>query len=337
MYVVKVATEFRQGVPERVVIDMYGYRRRGHNEATSPHSRSRSCTSDPRAQPSITGSTRRSYLRTSRDPRRGREEESRLERAAEAEYEGGTGHEPNSAPAGRAWARSTTPTHRRSAPRRHRGAASEREGDREQTPRPEGFHAHRRSSAGSTSCARRSRRARASTGRPVRRSRTATLLRDGQGVVRLTGQDTERGTFTHRHAVLNDQDGKTPHAAQAPRRVVGRRRDLNSLLSETPCSASSTATRSTTRTMLTLLGGAVRRLRQRRAGRDRPVHLVSGESQVAADERHSCCLLPHGYEGQGPEHSCARLERFLQLCAEDNIQVANFTTPAHFFHPCAAS
>ena len=79
------------------------------------------------------------------------------------------------------------------------------------------------------------------------------------------------------------------------------------------------------------VGGAVRRLRQRRAGHHRPVHLQSGLAKWGQTSR-LVLLLPHGYEGSGPEHSSGRLERFLQMASEGNMRVANVTTPAQYFH-----
>ncbi len=157
-----------------------------------------------------------------------------------------------------------------------------------------------------------------------------TLLVDGTPV-RLSGQDCERGTFSHRHAVLHDME---TDANYAPLKHLTEMQAqfcvYNSLLSEAAVLGFDYGYSLDYPTMLCIwdaqfgdfANGAQVVIDQ---------FIASGESKW---QRTSglVLLLPHGYEGQGPEHSSARLERFLQLCAEDNIQVANLTTPANLFH-----
>jgi 2-oxoglutarate dehydrogenase E1 component len=156
------------------------------------------------------------------------------------------------------------------------------------------------------------------------------LLLEG-APVRLSGQDVERGTFSQRHSVLLDQETEQRwvpfnHIAEGQARYEV----INSMLSEEA-----------------VLGF------EYGYSLSEPNALVAWEAQfgdfangaqvivdqfLSAGERKwlrlsgLVMLLPHGYEGQGPEHSSARLERYLQMCAEDNMQVANCTTPANYFH-----
>ena len=163
----------------------------------------------------------------------------------------------------------------------------------------------------------------------------ATLLDQGHAV-RLTGQDTGVGTFSHRHAVVYNQKSRRGlRAAGTSTRVAGRA-GIRSL-------------------RFAVVGGSRARVRVRLRDDDaeRAGHLggavpetsptcaqvVKSTSSSPAGETKSgrasaawSCCCPHGYEGQGPEHSSARLERYLQLCAEHNIQVCLPTTPAQMFH-----
>jgi 2-oxoglutarate dehydrogenase E1 component len=162
----------------------------------------------------------------------------------------------------------------------------------------------------------------------------ASILLEGHGV-RLSGQDSRRGTFSHRHAVLFDTETGEPYAPLSnlghwANGGIGRFEVYDSPLSEAG-----------------VLGF------EYGYSLDRPDKLVVWEAQfgdfmnsaqviidqfiVSAEDKWArlsglVLLLPHGFEGQGPEHSSARVERFLQLSAEDNIQVCNLTTPAQFFH-----
>ena len=156
------------------------------------------------------------------------------------------------------------------------------------------------------------------------------LLIDGKKV-RLTGQDVQRGTFSHRHAVLHDMN--TNHAHNSLDHIEGipnKFEIYNSLLSEFGVMGFEFGYAMANPNALTIW--------------EAQFGDFANGAQVMIDQFVSCSetkwqrmnglvlLLPHGYEGQGPEHSNARPERYLQLCAEYNMVVANITTPSNFFH-----
>ena len=157
-----------------------------------------------------------------------------------------------------------------------------------------------------------------------------TLLVEGTGV-RLSGQDSGRGTFSHRHCVLVDQNNENRYFPLSEIRDEQAQFEvMDSPLSEAGVLGFEYGYSLADPQTLVLweaqfgdfANGAQVIIDQ---------FICSGESKWLRMSA-VCMLLPHGFEGQGPEHSSARLERYLQLCAEDNMQVCNCTTPANYFH-----
>ncbi len=156
------------------------------------------------------------------------------------------------------------------------------------------------------------------------------LLLDGKDV-RMSGQDIRRGTFSHRHAVLRDENtNKAYSRLSSIPDAAGVYRIYNSLLSEYAVVGFEYGYAMASPNTLVVW--------------EAQFGDFANGAQIIIDQFISCSeqkwnrmnglvmLLPHGYEGQGPEHSSARMERFLQMCAEQNMVITNITTAANFFH-----
>lgn len=156
------------------------------------------------------------------------------------------------------------------------------------------------------------------------------LLQEGFDV-RISGQDVERGTFSHRHAILRDEISE--ERINLLNTILGNKGQMyiyNSLLSEYGVLGFDYGYAMANPNTLTIWEAQF-------GDFSNGAQIIFDQYLSAAEDKWKLqngivILLPHGYEGQGSEHSSARMERFLQLCAIDNISVANCTTPASFFH-----
>jgi 2-oxoglutarate dehydrogenase E1 component len=158
----------------------------------------------------------------------------------------------------------------------------------------------------------------------------ASLMQEGFNV-RMSGQDVERGTFSHRHAILRDENSeKRINLLNKIPNTKGKSRIYNSLLSEYGVLGFEYGFAMANPDTLTIWEAQF-------GDFSNGAQIIFDQYLSAAEDKWKqqngiVVLLPHGYEGQGAEHSSARIERFLQSCAVDNMTVANCTTPANFFH-----
>jgi 2-oxoglutarate dehydrogenase E1 component len=334
VFAAKVSTEFRQKFQKPVVIDMFCYRRHGHNEGDEP------AFTQPLMYKAIAAHPTTVEIYGKKLTADGVVTEGEVEKMKadwrarlDAELEASQSYRPNSADwlDGR-WADIKAARDFDDPRRGNTGVAIEtlKEIGDKITAAPKGFHLHR-----TLQRFLESRRKAIETGSGLDWSTGealafASLLLDGHPV-RLSGQDCERGTFSQRHSVLIDQENEDRHVPLNHLRDDQSRFEVvNSMLSEEAVLGFEYGYSLAEPNALTLW--------EAQFGDFANGAQVVFDQFVSSGERKwlrlsgLVCLLPHGYEGQGPEHSSARLERFLQMCAEDNMQVANCTTPANYFH-----
>ncbi len=332
VHAAKVATEFRQKFRKDVVIDMICFRRFGHNEGDEP------MFTNPAMYKIIKDKKTTLTVYSDRLAAEGLLPEGGIDdmkaefRAhLEEEFEAGKEYRPNKAD----WLDGRWSHLNRQSEKYQRGkTAIERETFDQigtaLTTAPEGFNLHK-----TVGRLLDSKREMFETGEgfdwaTAEALAFGSLLTEGYPV-RLSGQDSVRGTFSQRHSALVDQETEDRyyplnHIREGQAKYEG----IDSMLSEYAVLGFEYGYSLAEPNALTLWeaqfgdfanGGQIMF----------DQFISSGESKWLRMSG-LVCLLPHGYEGQGPEHSSARLERFLQMCGQDNMIVANCTTPANYFH-----
>ncbi|MGY8985664.1 MAG: 2-oxoglutarate dehydrogenase E1 component, partial [Sphingomonadales bacterium] len=331
VYVSKLATEFRQIFKKDVVIDMTCYRRFGHNEGDEPSFTQPLMYANIKNHPSvatiyknrliregvITEEVYKSQVNSFRDLLEKEFTTTKKYKAGKADwFEGkweglGIASEDD-------W-------------RSNSGVNQDvlREVGRVMTAIPNGFNMHKTLSRVIQAREKNIMDGNGIDWATAEHLAFGSLILDGFSV-RLSGQDSKRGTFSQRHAEFVDQKTENHYRPLQHLEVPNKFEVIDSPLSEFAVMGYEYGYSLTDPKTLTLWEGQFG-------------DFANG-AQVIVDQFISSgeakwlrmsglvLLLPHGYEGQGPEHSSARLERYLQLCAENNMQVANCTTPANYFH-----
>ncbi|WP_438747176.1 2-oxoglutarate dehydrogenase E1 component [Bartonella rochalimae] len=334
VFVVKVATEFRQIFHKPVVIDMFCYRRYGHNEGDEPS------FTQPLMYKAIRNHKTTVQLYSNQliaegviDPQEVEQKKQMWRDKLESEFEASASYKPDKADwLDGSWTGIKAASS--SDEQRYGMTGVElktlKEIGRKLVEVPSDFHIHKTIQRFLNNRVQMFESGEGIDWATAEALAFGSLCLEGSPV-RLSGEDVERGTFSQRHAVLYDQENEARYIplnnlqqGQAIYEVV------NSMLSEEAVLGFEYGYSLAEPRGLTLWeaqfgdfsNGAQVIFDQFISSAERKWLRMSG----------LVCLLPHGFEGQGPEHSSARLERFLQLCAEDNMQVANCTTPANYFH-----
>ncbi len=334
VYAAKIAIEFRQKFRKPVVIDMFCYRRYGHNEGDEPAFTQPIMYRKIKEHPStltLYADRLREEGLLSEDQKTAKLAEFR--KRLDDEFDIADDYKPNKADwLDGAWSGMREAETAEDPRRGNTGFEIEelKKIGRKITSVPEGFKVHKTIKRFLDNRAKLIERGEGIDWATAESLAFGSLQMEGHRI-RLSGQDCERGTFSQRHTVLYDQETE---ARYKPLDNLGDGAAsygvINSMLSEEAVLGFEYGYALADPTGLTIW--------EAQFG-----DFVNG-AQVVIDQFISSgerkwlrmcglvMLLPHGYEGQGPEHSSARLERFLQSCAEDNMQVANCTTPANYFH-----